>query len=69
MSVHDALPDDIYKPVMFKPSLQQYDPYQIYDVVCIDESDDVVFKKFLGIQAYSITPIYSDFINIANIYK
>jgi hypothetical protein len=38
VTIQDYLPDDNYKPVTPKPSLQQYDNYQIYDSYCTDIS-------------------------------
>jgi hypothetical protein len=61
--------DDEYLPLSPKPSLQQYDNYQIYDLVCVDKSPTVKFKNFLAIQSYSIKPINCDFISIAIQYK
>lgn len=56
-------------PAVPKPSLQQYDNYQIYDLVCVDKSTTNQFKDFLAIQAYSPLQITCDFIAIANTYK
>jgi hypothetical protein len=67
-------------PLIPKPSLQQYDNYQIYDVCCNDEiketyvdgevvsTDIKKFNHFLAIQAYSVVPIISDFIEVVNTY-
>lgn len=59
--------DDRLPPIP-KESLQQYDNYQIYDLVCVDKPEGK-FKNFLAIQAYSTKPINCDFITIANLYK
>lgn len=60
--------EDEYLPPVVKPSLQQYDNYQIYDLVCVDISANAKLKKWLAIQAYSPTAITCDFITIANQY-
>jgi hypothetical protein len=61
--------EDNYLPSVPKPSLQQYDNYQIYDVVCIDKSPTQRFKSWLAVQAYSTSPVQCDFIAIANTYR
>jgi hypothetical protein len=68
-------------PPVSKPSLQQYDPYQIYDLYCVDIAIDktnydgshqkVVKLKtsFLAVQAYSYLPIRCNFNAIIEQYK
>ena len=68
MSSYHGISDDRL-PLVSKPSLQQYDNYQIYDLVCIDKSSSNEFKNFLAIQAYSTKPILCNFIAIVNTYK
>lgn len=68
MTIYQGIDDD-YLPLVSKPSLQQYDNYQIYDLVCVDKSSDQLRKDFLAIQAYSPRIIHTDFIAIANTYK
>jgi hypothetical protein len=36
MSIHGYLPNDAYKPPIDKPSLGQYDPYQLHNIYCDD---------------------------------
>ena len=72
--------NDPYRPLVPKSSLQQYDNYRIYDLVCVDEVKttysagsvvNVTSKKqqdFLAIQAYSVIPILPDFVAIVNAY-
>lgn len=52
-----------------KPSLQPYDNYQIYDLICVDKSSTELQKDFLAIQSYSPRIIHTNFIAIANTYK
>ena len=40
-NISTYLPDDEYKPSISKPSLQQYDNYQIYSVYC----EDIVYSS------------------------
>lgn len=61
--------NDNYLPTVPKLSSQQYDNYQIYDLVCVDKSPSKKFKNFLAIQAYSPYPINSNFIDIVAQYK
>ena len=68
MTSYQGIEDD-YLPVIPKPSLQQYDNYQIYDLICVDKSPTIQFKNFVAIQAYSPFPIPCDFIAIANRFK
>ncbi len=71
-------------PSIPKPSLQQYDNYQIYDMVCVDvayemrrQSDNSVIdnnlvmpkSSWMAIQAFSPYDRECDFIEIANTYK
>jgi hypothetical protein len=76
--IHDELSNDAYKPVVSKPSLQQYDNYQIYDIHCIDIAYAVsngaiiqpeLQKSFIAVQAYNPTPILCDFNQIIATYK
>jgi hypothetical protein len=61
--------EDTQLPQTPKHSLQQYDNYQIYNLVCIDKSSTQIFKNWLAIQAYSPHLIDCDFISIANTYR
>ncbi|NJR31627.1 MAG: hypothetical protein HC778_00550 [Chamaesiphon sp. CSU_1_12] len=68
-------------PPIPKPSLQGWDNYQIYDVVCTDsifstyEGGEIVNvtkkerQNFLAVQAYSLKPIECDFQAIVNTYN
>jgi hypothetical protein len=69
-------------PEVPKPSLQQYNNEQNYDICCVDvwfettdergqvsRSDVTKQLSFLAIQAYGILPITSDFMEIALEYK
>jgi hypothetical protein len=38
--------NDDYLPAVPKPSLQQYDNYQIYDIVCVDRSYATNTKEY-----------------------
>lgn len=59
-------------PLVSKPSLQQYDNYQIYDIYCVDIIYDVVLNGIttnkqdkgiyqLAVQAYSPNVVKCDF--------
>ena len=61
--------EDDYLPLVPKPSLQQYDNYQIYDLVCIDKAASQQLLNFLSIQAYSPFDINCDFVAIANRFR
>jgi hypothetical protein len=61
--------DDDYLPPIPKPSLQQYDNYQIYDLICVDKTVTNQFKNWLAVQAYNPSVIDCDFISIANTYR
>jgi hypothetical protein len=41
-----ALDEDIYKPKVLKPSLAQYDNYQIYSLVCVDREVATIQKTY-----------------------
>jgi hypothetical protein len=69
MTIHSELPNDNYKPVTSKPSLQQYDNYQIYTVICVDKSASQQFLDFLAIQTYSPFTIDCDFMAIAHRFR
>jgi hypothetical protein len=43
LPINDYLIDDAYKPLVSKPSLQQYDNYQIYSIVGIDYPHNYTF--------------------------
>lgn len=72
--------EDNSLPLIPKPSLQQYENFQIYHLVCVDEVkqtfvNNVVTntqvkkqQSFLAIQAYSTVPIIADFVEIVNNY-
>jgi hypothetical protein len=71
---------DDYAPVISKPSLQQWDNYQIYDISCVDirvdiansnnlnNSSNISLASFIAVQSYNHTPIKCNFNNIINIY-
>lgn len=74
----DVNDDDL--PVASKPSSQQYDPYSIYDMHCVDiklqavssiETVDKISKKTdgLAVQVYSVGIIECDFNSIVNTYR
>jgi hypothetical protein len=78
---YQGIQDEIL-PNTVKPSLQQYDNYQTYDICCVDvwfETTDLqsnvtrseVTKQlsFLAIQAYNTSDILCDFTAIATQYK
>lgn len=78
--ISDYLVGDIYAPTIPKPSLQQYDNYQIYSIACVDVSykgyssnddipSDVLFTRFIAWQTYDITAIRCDFNAIVNTYN
>jgi hypothetical protein len=79
-SINDYLVGDAYAPTVLKPSLQQYDNYQIYSIACVDVNyrgystnndipPDVLFTRFIAWQTYSIVSIRCDFNAIVNTYK
>jgi hypothetical protein len=45
MSVFNNLNDDVYKPAIIKPELNQYENYGIYNISCTDIVYDVLDKK------------------------
>jgi hypothetical protein len=66
---------DNYAPSIPKPSLQQYDNYQIYSIVSEDtlypnkEVDDIMNKNIVAFQTYHISGIISsNFREIATTY-
>lgn len=71
---------DSYAPVVPKPELQQYAPYQNYNLHCVDVTSEVkknnIFvenvveqqKSFLAVDAYDPNVIKCDFNQIANDY-
>jgi hypothetical protein len=71
---------DIYAPVFFKPSLQQWDNYQIHSVYCVDSirnqvidnaqptDSTSIFKSFLAVQHYHTSDIPCDFDAICRLY-
>ena len=66
--------DDNYLPVLPKPSLQQYDNYQIHDFYCVDiinsPTDIKLFNQFLAVERVSPDgEIDCDFQEIAELYK
>jgi hypothetical protein len=83
MTIHSELPNDNYKPVISKPSLQQYDNYQINNIFSIDivytplpQAPNIappppqVRKSFLAVEMVSpVGMIDCDFNHIANTYK
>jgi|GEM_PF-6043480 len=65
--------EDSYLPTDVKPSLQQYDNYQIYDIYLSDAIYSPTIKKIglikLAVQKYSpLGVIDCDFNSIANLY-
>jgi hypothetical protein len=71
-SIFDALNNDPYKPAILKPSLAQWDNYQIHNLYCVDiqkqeittvgttantVDSTIAFKSFLAVQAYSFKDI------------
>lgn len=62
--------EDNSLPLIPKPSLQQYDNFQTYDICCLDDLDNpnIIGDGFLAVQAYSVEPITSNFIDIINTY-
>lgn len=57
MTSYQGIEDD-YLPVIPKPSLQQYDNYQIHDLYCEDiyyptAKPPVFFKSFLAVERVS----------------
>lgn len=73
------LPDDGYKPIISKPSLQQYDNYQIYSIYC----EDIIYnglpvssnipnpvkqRNFLAVQSIAPSVIKCDFSQIVDLY-
>lgn len=83
-SVFDALNNDSYKPATLKPSLAQWDNYQLHNLYCVDThkqeistvsgvitstiDSSTVFKSFLAVQAYSFKDIPCDFDAIVRAY-
>lgn len=73
-SIQDYLlaANDKDTPLVSKPSLQQYDNYQIYDLYCVDIISDVVVNgvatvkqnkgiSVLAVQAYDPNIVKCDF--------
>lgn len=67
--ISDYSVGDTYAPTVVKPSLQQYDNYQIYTLYCSDFSTVEKFKSFIAVQKYSPFPIYFDFSVLASKYR
>jgi hypothetical protein len=63
--VSNYLVGDTYTPTIPKPSLQQYDNYQIYSIACIGGE----FKKALSFQVYNNKIIPVDFTSIVLQYS
>jgi hypothetical protein len=83
MALFDALNGDPYKPAILKPSLAQWDNYQIHNLYCVDTQRQQIttigtststidasirFKYFLAVQAYSTKDIPCDFDAIVRAY-
>jgi hypothetical protein len=71
---HLADSEDKYAPIISKPSLQQYDNYQIHDLYCDDikyiGADIKLFNNFLAVQRVSpYGAIECNFEAIAILYK
>lgn len=79
MSDYQGIEDE-YLPPVVKPSLQQYDNYQIYDLYCTDiysiridvngTTENVCTSNTnrLAVQAYNINPIPIDFNTVIKNY-
>jgi hypothetical protein len=63
--ISNYLVGDIYAPSVPKPSLQQYDNYQIYSIACIGGK----FEKALAFQVYNNKLIPVDFTSIVLQYS
>jgi hypothetical protein len=63
--ISDYMVGDSYAHSIPKPSLQQYDNYQIYSIACIGDTLD----KLLAFQVYDITLIPVDFTQICIKYS
>jgi hypothetical protein len=83
MAIFDALNNDPYKPVVLKPSLAQWDNYQLHNLYCVDThrqevtmtgtttntiDSSIVFKDLLAVQAYSFKDIPCNFDAIVSAY-
>jgi hypothetical protein len=84
MALFDKLSNDKYKPAVLKPSLAQWDNYQIHNLYCVDtrrqkittingavnDTADftITFKSFLAVQAYSVQDIPCNFDEIVRAY-
>lgn len=65
-SVFNALNSNPYKPSVLKPSLAQWDNYQIYSLVCMDRIFSIIETKYFDIGYQLIFTFGSN--NIANIF-
>jgi hypothetical protein len=71
MSLFDPLALDPHKPSVLKPSLAQWDNYQIYTLVCRDITQTVTTKKFVADQSIDaiITPAGQYASDVAYFYE
>jgi hypothetical protein len=83
-SIFDALNNDPYKPAILKPSLAQWDNYQLHNLYCVDTrrqevttiggavtstiDSTIVFKSLIAVQAYSFKDIPCNFDAIVRAY-
>jgi hypothetical protein len=74
--ISDYLVGDTYAPTVPKPSLQQYDNYQIYSIACEDtiypdkETPNIINKNIVSFQTYDISgKIPINFRKIVDTYK
>jgi hypothetical protein len=79
LPISQYLLNDDYRPSTPKPSLQQWDNYQIHSVYCVDsirnriennQSTDATsrFESFLAVQHYHTSDIPCDFDAICRLY-
>lgn len=78
MANYLGLTDD-YLPSSSKPSLQQYDNYQIHSLYCVDvickknvngliTQNNIIFQNFIAVQAFDVNEIEFDFDEIIQLY-
>jgi hypothetical protein len=58
LPIFNYLINDLYKPQTSKPSLQQYDNYQIYTLVCIDRVFANTKTEYYPSTAAGLQPVY-----------
>jgi hypothetical protein len=71
MALFDPLTLDAHKPPVLKPSLAQWDNYQIYTLVCRDITQTVTTKKFVADESIDpiITPAGQYAIDVSYIHE